>query len=288
MLVRPHALRFVALALAVSLGGCAADADEADVDAQEDALTTAQLAGAYQHWHPDTAKGEISQLLLRPDKTFHMLLEGEYGCDVYAGYSCPASWSDGRTGDTHVEGTWKATSKGLVLQPTGEGRPSAPIAMTLTTTGTKAKVEGTIVPNRRIFGTLDVVGLFAKPHTVKESDLDGEWTVTTRADKEGFHPRLDGTNLYVGTEYVHMLTFRGAAKSYVEDRVEPGKKSRRKKDDGRYFVAGAPDGAGGHGLVVLDRGHMFDHVRITRFDGAKVTFEVDPGESSRTLSAEKK
>jgi hypothetical protein len=289
MSVRPF--RSLLLAIVLASAGCAVPTSSpAADDAAEDDLTAAQVAGAFQKWSPHKAEGEISQLLLRPDKTFFMLLQGEFGCDVYAGYSCPASWSDGRTGDTIVRGTWKAASRGVVLQPAGEGRPSAPIPMTIAISKAGAKVEGTIVPHRRVFGDLDVVGLFGKPHAVHESDLDGEWTFTTAPDKDGDQPRLDGTNIYVGTQYTHFVTFRGAGavKSYLEDRVEPGKKSRRRKDDGRYFVAGAPDGAGGPGIIVLDRDGLFDHVVITSFGDGEATFDVDPGESGRTLTAQKK
>lgn len=278
-----------ALVIFVGLAGCAAEtAPNDDSAATEDDLTAAQTAGAFQHWHPNKQKGEISQLFLRPDKTFRFLVEGEYGCDVYAGYFCPSSWSDGRSGSTYVSGTWKANATGVVLQPTGEGRPSAPIPMTITRTAKTARVEGTIVPNRRIFGELEVVALFAKPHSAREADLDGTWTFTTPQDKDGFHPRLDGSSMFVGTQYEHFVTFRSGTRSYVEDRVEPGKKSRRKKDDGTYWIAGAPDGSGGAGVLVLDRGALFDHLIVTKISGTELEVVTNPGEHASTLTADKR
>lgn len=57
---------FVALAVPSFVLGCAANEEDAaaDVDGAEDELTTSQLAGAFQHWHPGKTDGEISQLHL--------------------------------------------------------------------------------------------------------------------------------------------------------------------------------------------------------------------------------
>lgn len=186
-----------------------------------------------------------------------------------------------------MSGTWKATTKAVVLQPSGEGRPSAPIPMTVAISGAKAKVEGTIVPRRRIFGELDVIGLYGKPHTVKDADLVGTWSFTTKNDEDGFQANLDGTRLFVGDQYEHVVTFRDTG-SYLEDRLELGKKSRRKKDDGTYTIAGSPDGKGGPGIVILDRSGLWDEVRIVKLAGTKLSLDVNPGEHAERVEAVKK
>jgi hypothetical protein len=273
-------LRLLLLALALAAPGCA-DADEGAQGAEEaeSDLTATQLAGAFEKLGFGHAQGEIHQLLLLPDRTFVMDLKGEFGCEVYAGYTCPSTWNDGRTGDTVVRGTWKATTKNVTLQPTGQGRPSAPIPMTVTLASGKATVEGTMVPNRRVFGTLDVVGLFGKPHTVKAEDLHGTWKATSPNDKDGFQPKVDGTNVYIGTEYEHVVTFRDAG-TYVDDRVESGKASRRKKDDGRFWVAGAPDGSGA-GVLLYEWGYVFSDTRLGGLAGTKLT--LDFGEDRKLV-----
>lgn len=281
VLTRPtSAALALLLALALAAPGCAAPDDtEGDAEGAESDLTASQLAGAFEKLGFDHQQGEIHQLLLLPDRTFVMDLKGEFGCDVYAGFSCPSTWSDGRTGDTVVRGTWKATTKSVTLQPTGEGRPSAPIPMTVTLAGGKATVEGKIVPNRRVFGTLDVIGLFGKPHTVKTEDLHGKWKATSPNDKDGFQPKVDGTNVYIGTEYEHVVTFRDTG-TYVDDRITPGKKSLRKKDDGRFWVAGAPDGSGA-GVLLYEWGYVFSDTRIGGLSGKKLT--LDFGEKRKLV-----
>jgi hypothetical protein len=279
------ALGLVSVVALLSIAGCAgsdgSSVDDPNAGENDDELVATRAAGAFEHLGTSHAAGEIYQLLLKPDKTFTLWLKGEFGCDVYAGFSCPSSWSDGRSGDTDVSGTWKATTKGITLQPTGEGRPSAPIPMTLTITGTKAKVEGTIVPNRRIFADMNIVGLYGKPHTAKESDLSGTWKVTGPNDADGDQPTITGTNVFVGTQYTHTLSFHTDTKTYRDDRSD----SRRRKDDGSWSIAGAPDGSGA-GVLILEHS-LFDAVPIVSLGATKVTFDVNPEAGHRKLTAVK-
>lgn len=281
-------LALVAACSLTALAGCAAsDAspDDPSVDptlgASDDELVAARVAGAFEGLGTTHVEGQLYQLVLRPDKTFRMWLKGEYGCDVYAGYACPSSWNDGRSGDTHVTGTWKATSKTLVLQPTGEGRPSAPIPMTLTMTGNTAKVEGAIVPKRRIFGDLKIAALYGKPHTAKEADLAGTWTVTGPTSNDGFQPTITGSNVFVSTQYTHTLVFKADTKTYRDTRSD----SRARKDDGAFSIAGAPDGSGA-GVLILEHS-LFDAVPIVSISATDVTFDVNPEAGHRKLHAVK-
>lgn len=278
------ALALVSAVALLSLAGCAGADDASVTDPQageEDELVAKSAAGAFENLGLDHAAGEIYQLLLRPDKSFRLWLKGEFGCDTYAGFSCPSSWSDGRSGDTHVTGTWKATTKGLVLQPTGEGRPSAPIPMTLTITGTTAKVDGTIVPNRHIFANMKVVALYGKAHSAKESDLAGTWKVTGPNDSDGDQPTITGTNVFVGTQYTHTLVFDAATNTYRDQRSD----SRRRKDDGSWSIAGDPSGSGA-GVLILDSS-LFNAVPIVSISATKVTFDVNPEAGHRKLTAVK-
>lgn len=268
---------------AMACGGATTDASATDGQgtASEDALVTAKsAAGAYQNVDVNHAAGEIYQLLLRPDKSFRLWLKGQYGCDVYAGYTCPASYSDGRTDETYVAGSWSVTSKGVTLQPEGQGRDSDPISLTLSLSSGKAKVEGTIVPNRRIFGTLDVAASFAKAHSVDGSDLDGTWKVT--GDNNGdSQPTLIGTNMFVGSQYTHTLTFDASSGAFRDRRSD----SRTRKDDGTFLLGGISGNA--KGVLILDNGFSFNAVPVVSLSGSQVTFDVNPSGDHRHLVAEK-
>jgi len=271
----------------VACGGADAAGQGDELSGDESALTATRTAGAFQKLDGTDGRhveGQLYQLLLRPDKTFFMRLKGEFGCGVFAGYTCPSSFLEGRTGDTIVRGAWSVTTSGVSLQPTGEGRPSAPVPMTMTFTGSTVKVEGRIVPNRRIFADLDVVALYGSRHSATDGNFAGTWKVTGPTDAEGFQPTLDGTNLFVGTEITHTLVFDGATKTYDETRSNS--RSNSNSHDGDFSVAGATDGTGA-GVLLLVKPGSFRAVPIVSIGATGLTLTVNSAPNPRALTATK-
>jgi len=270
-----HAIVVCLLAVAFPTAfGCAVDSTP-DVDEAEDELSARAVAGAYDDLGVYPApQGHITWFLLRADKTFFIDVKGEYGCDVYAGYTCPSSWSSGRSGNTEITGTWKGTRSGLVLQPTGTGTASAPIVMTAKTVSGKLVVDGTIVPNRHIKASLTVRALFGKPHTATEADFRGLWKNVTPQDSDGDVPTITGTNVYLGKKYKSTVEFKTTG-TYREERSDlNGAIPNRGKDDGKFLVGGAPDGKGA-GVLILDPGYLFDAVPIQSMSATKMKLQVN-------------
>lgn len=269
---------FLLVCIALALPACAVDsADLPDDDAAESDLTKNDISGFFTSYgQPDTGtQGHIDNLHLRKDGTFEMALMGEYGCDVYAGYSCPSTWNDGRTGRTEVKGTWKAGASGVTLQPTGEGRPSAPIPLTIKVrAGSKLTVTGTIVPNRKIgAATMDGEVRYGKAAKVTPQDLDGTWKFVSPVDRDGDQQRLNGTLIYV-RGYEHVVRFDAAAGTLREERVENGRWPRAPKYPDSFTVGAVPSGTGPGVIVMQSRGGWPDTARIVSFGGGKMSLDV--------------
>jgi hypothetical protein len=200
---------------------------------------------------------------------------GEYGCDVYAGYSCPSTWSSGRTGRTDVTGTWKAVTNGVTLQPTGEGRPSAPVPLVIKVrSGGKLTVTGTIVPNRTISAaTMDGEVRYGKAANIGPRDLDGTWKVVTPMTADGFQQRLDGTQMFV-RGYDHLVTFNAAAGTFREERIENGRWPRAPKYPQSYAIGAVPTGTGPGVIVMMSRGGWPNTARILTYTGSKMSLNA--------------
>jgi hypothetical protein len=270
--------------MALALVACAG-AEESSITAPDDGSDELNKVGAgaglYTNYGGKWDDGLIFEARFNADHTFKLNVRGEYGCDVYQGYSCPASWSDGRTGWTDIEGTWK--SKGgnvLTLQPKGpQKRASDPFDVTLVKSGAKTKISGAIPPNRPIAGEMDVVALFGAPHTAKLSDLDGHWEVTNKPDKDGDQQRIDGTGIYVkGMQ--HFIDIDAKEKTLLEWRSDSKPRSNTRRLAAE--IAGAPDGKGPGVLVFGDT----EAARIKSVKADAIELVVD--DEGHTLTLERR
>jgi hypothetical protein len=268
-------VRGLSVVLLTALAACSA-ADDGTDDTSEGAVSAStEFAGLFDSFpHAEGFQdGTVWQLDVRPDGRFSMFVQGLYGCDRYAGYSCPSSWSDGYAGWTQVDGEWKARAGGVTLQPKGEGRPSDPIKLDLAIHGTQLDLSGTIVPNRHIDGHLTVRALDAKPHTAKEADLGGNWVADTSMDDDGDHPSITGSSLYV-RDYKHLVVFDAASRTLGEARSNIVPKTL---DAGKYRVAGAPDGSGAGVLIFNEQ--WPEHETIALASADRLTFDFGGGRS---------
>jgi hypothetical protein len=267
------------LVVVACFGAGCADGDGVDAGSGEVPVVASRFAGIYRQYDAWT-NGAIFEMVLRPDSTFYVHVRGEYGCEVYAGYECPSSWPDGRTGWTDVRGRWRTPNgrDGVELLPEGDGRPSDPIPMTLTFHEGKVTVAGTIKPNRAIGGEMDVDGLWGKTHSATVGDLDGEWRVTNRR-VDGSHPRLDGAMVAVSDDEQHTVTFDASDKTFGERLSSDG--PPKKPVVMHFDVIGAATGSG-PGVVFMDETMDSYHTAIlSRVTRQELEIEVLGGRMLR-------
>jgi hypothetical protein len=278
-LPRMNKVLLVTIALATSFHtiGCGpVDSADESSEATDDDLTKTGASGFFTSYGvPDVGKkGHISNLHLRKDGKFELALSGEFGCDVYAGYHCPSTWSSGRTGNTEVSGSWTATAGGVRLQPEGTGRQSDAIQLSLKTRGSKIEARGTIEPNRPIFADMVTEVRYGKAAYVSASDFNGVWTFVDPTNADGFHPRLDGTGIFV-KGYEHIVTFDSAAGTVIEERVPlAGRRERKPKYPPQFWIGGVPSGANPGVLMFQERGGWPEVVRVVSLTQDKMTLRV--------------